>query len=184
MLSASTTPVTPVRSDDAHADDGRLVARGNIMSGMGPASCWVAHKRLESWARAAKERALGTTSPKHKDNGSNSNSSNNSLEAVSHIVYVSVMAVCAVRLRRARESIVNHGALAFWKLSPGPLCFDGVVDVFFFGSWLPLPLTSPDLPQERSIFYCSPCLTFQCGSRVLYHLDLLASCFARLRETP
>lgn len=52
------------------------------MSGMGPASCWVTHKRLESWARAAKERALGTTSPKHNnsENGSNSTSSNNSLE--------------------------------------------------------------------------------------------------------
>lgn len=50
------------------------------MSGMGPASCWVTHKRLESWAKAAKERALGTTSPKHSENGSNSNSSNNSLE--------------------------------------------------------------------------------------------------------
>lgn len=46
------------------------------MSGMGPASCWVTHKRLESWARAAKERALGTTSPKSSDNGSNSTSSN------------------------------------------------------------------------------------------------------------
>ncbi|KAI4463433.1 synaptotagmin [Holotrichia oblita] len=52
------------------------------MSGMGPASCWVTHKRLESWARAAKERALGSTSPKHNnsENGSNSTSSNNSLE--------------------------------------------------------------------------------------------------------
>lgn len=47
---------------------------------MGPASCWVTHKRLESWARAAKERALGSTSPKRQENGSNSNSSNNSLE--------------------------------------------------------------------------------------------------------
>lgn len=49
---------------------------------MGPASCWVTHKRLECWARAAKERALGSTSPKHtnSDNGSNSTSSNNSLE--------------------------------------------------------------------------------------------------------
>ncbi|KAF5285001.1 hypothetical protein FQR65_LT02313 [Abscondita terminalis] len=50
------------------------------MSGMGPASCWVTHKRLESWARAAKERALGTTSPKSNENGSNSTSSNNSVE--------------------------------------------------------------------------------------------------------
>lgn len=59
------------------------------MSGMGPASCWVTHKRLESWARAAKERALGTTSPKHSENGSNSTSSNNSLEVrnLLHIVY-------------------------------------------------------------------------------------------------
>lgn len=26
------------------------------MSGLGPAACWLAHKRLESWSRMAKER--------------------------------------------------------------------------------------------------------------------------------
>lgn len=26
------------------------------MSGLGPAACWLAHKRLESWSRIAKER--------------------------------------------------------------------------------------------------------------------------------
>lgn len=56
------------------------------MSGMGPASCWVTHKRLESWARAAKERALGSTSPKRQENGSNSTSSNNSLEVFVYVV--------------------------------------------------------------------------------------------------
>lgn len=58
------------------------------MSGMGPASCWVTHKRLESWARAAKERALGTTSPKRQENGSNSTSSNNSLEVVVYVLHL------------------------------------------------------------------------------------------------
>lgn len=58
------------------------------MSGMGPASCWVTHKRLESWARAAKERALGSTIPKRQENGSNSTSSNNSLEVIVVVVYV------------------------------------------------------------------------------------------------
>lgn len=60
------------------------------MSGMGPASCWVTHKRLESWARAAKERALGTTSPKHKndvDNASNIHSSNNSIEVIYVVLF-------------------------------------------------------------------------------------------------
>ncbi|KAF7280464.1 synaptotagmin beta isoform X2 [Rhynchophorus ferrugineus] len=42
------------------------------MSGISPASCWITHKRLELWAKAAKERAWGSR------NGSNS--SNNSLE--------------------------------------------------------------------------------------------------------
>ncbi|KAJ3631998.1 hypothetical protein MTP99_013097 [Tenebrio molitor] len=62
------------------------------MSGMGPASCWVTHKRLESWARAAKERALGTTSPKqnNQENGSNTNSSNNSIEVL-FIVYTTLL---------------------------------------------------------------------------------------------
>lgn len=27
-----------------------------IMSGLGPAACWLAHKRIESWSRMAKER--------------------------------------------------------------------------------------------------------------------------------
>lgn len=48
-----------------------------MSGGMGPASCWVTHKRLESWARAAKERALGSTSPKNSDSAS---TSSNSLE--------------------------------------------------------------------------------------------------------
>lgn len=26
------------------------------MSGLGPAACWLAHKRIESWSRIAKER--------------------------------------------------------------------------------------------------------------------------------
>lgn len=53
------------------------------MSGISPASCWITHKRLESWARAAKERALGSTTIKNPiKNGSNSkiNNSNNSIE--------------------------------------------------------------------------------------------------------
>lgn len=84
------------------------------MSGMGPASCWVTHKRLESWARAAKERALGTTSPKHKDNGSNSNSSNNSLDAVSHVVYgvVSVVKACVRAIFLGRYPNFMDGPVA------------------------------------------------------------------------
>ncbi|XP_065158910.1 synaptotagmin-1 [Atheta coriaria] len=38
------------------------------MSGIGPASCWIAHKRLESWAKAAKERALGAAPKTHVNN--------------------------------------------------------------------------------------------------------------------
>ncbi|CAH0560664.1 unnamed protein product [Brassicogethes aeneus] len=48
------------------------------MSGISPASCWVAHKRLESWARAAKERALGGSLIKSNENSTNSQ--NSSLE--------------------------------------------------------------------------------------------------------
>lgn len=30
--------------------------QGENMSGLGPAACWLAHKRIESWSRLAKER--------------------------------------------------------------------------------------------------------------------------------
>lgn len=33
------------------------------MSGLGPAACWLAHKRLESWSRMAKERVGGVKKP-------------------------------------------------------------------------------------------------------------------------
>lgn len=54
------------------------------MSGISPASCWITHKRLESWARAAKERALGNSICNHvgEKTASNSNTSNNSVEVV------------------------------------------------------------------------------------------------------
>ncbi|GBP92465.1 hypothetical protein EVAR_34357_1 [Eumeta japonica] len=32
------------------------------MSGLGPAGCWAAQKRLESWARAARERTSSASS--------------------------------------------------------------------------------------------------------------------------
>lgn len=37
--------------------------------GLGPAACWLAHKRLESWSRIAKERvgAVRKTSEKSED---------------------------------------------------------------------------------------------------------------------
>jgi hypothetical protein len=39
------------------------------MSGLGPAACWLAHKRLESWSRMAKERvgAVRRASEKSED---------------------------------------------------------------------------------------------------------------------
>ncbi|CAG9860369.1 unnamed protein product [Phyllotreta striolata] len=56
------------------------------MSGISPASCWMTHKRLESWARAAKERALGNSYHHHPaigkgdKNGKNDSNSSSSLE--------------------------------------------------------------------------------------------------------
>lgn len=75
-----------------------------IMSGMGPAGCWVTHKRLESWARAAKERALGTTKHNNQENGSNTNSSNNSNEVL-FIVYTTLL----VRTFRKIDTRVRDG---------------------------------------------------------------------------
>lgn len=55
---------------------------------MTPASCWVTHKKLESWARAAKERAIGSTSPTHSKNGSTSTTGSSiSLEVFLQIYY-------------------------------------------------------------------------------------------------
>lgn len=56
------------------------------MSGLGPAACWLAHKRLESWSRIAKERVGAvrkgdksqedkTTTPPLSDSNTNSLSS-------------------------------------------------------------------------------------------------------------
>lgn len=56
------------------------------MSGLGPAACWLAHKRLESWSRIAKERVgavrksdkseeeKSSTSTTHRDSNSVSSS--------------------------------------------------------------------------------------------------------------
>lgn len=58
------------------------------MSGLGPAACWLAHKRLESWSRMAKERvgagrrkdggAVGGGSVLEKNDSATSTSSMNS----------------------------------------------------------------------------------------------------------
>lgn len=51
-------------------------------AGLGPAGCWVTHKRLESWARVAKERAISCTSPTILRNGSpHTSGSTNSLSS-------------------------------------------------------------------------------------------------------
>lgn len=47
------------------------------MSGLGPAACWLAHKRIESWSRLAKERvgAVRKTAEKNSDGSKSSNAS-------------------------------------------------------------------------------------------------------------
>lgn len=56
-------------------------------AGLGPAGCWVTHKRLESWARVAKERAISCTSPTIIRNGSpHKSGSTNSLS--SEVIYL------------------------------------------------------------------------------------------------
>lgn len=36
--------------------------------GLGPAGCWVTHKRLESWAKLAKERTKDSSGSTDSDN--------------------------------------------------------------------------------------------------------------------
>ncbi|XP_055302145.1 synaptotagmin-6 [Sitodiplosis mosellana] len=47
------------------------------MSGLGPAACWLAHKRIESWSRLAKERvgAVRKSTDKSSDGSKSSNAS-------------------------------------------------------------------------------------------------------------
>lgn len=48
------------------------------MSGLGPAACWLAHKRIESWSRIAKERVGAVRkSNENKNDGSKSSTSMN-----------------------------------------------------------------------------------------------------------
>lgn len=35
------------------------------MSGLGPAACWLTHKKLESWSRMAKDRVLRATTERN-----------------------------------------------------------------------------------------------------------------------
>lgn len=45
------------------------------MSGLGPAACWLAHKRIESWSRLAKERVGAVRKSHDKGDGSKSSAS-------------------------------------------------------------------------------------------------------------
>lgn len=50
------------------------------MSGLGPAACWLAHKRIESWSRLAKERVGAVRKPAaDKIDGSKSSIASTSL---------------------------------------------------------------------------------------------------------
>lgn len=50
------------------------------MSGLGPAACWLAHKRIESWSRLAKERVGAVRKPTaDKSDGSKSSNASTSL---------------------------------------------------------------------------------------------------------
>lgn len=48
------------------------------MSGLGPAACWLAHKRIESWSRLAKER-VGAVRKSHDKGDGNKSSASTSL---------------------------------------------------------------------------------------------------------
>lgn len=70
------------------------------MSGLGPAACWLAHKRIESWSRLAKERVGAVRKSTDKnDDKSASNSprtsmsvdSNNDSFASSEVILFSSM---------------------------------------------------------------------------------------------
>lgn len=47
----------------------KAIEKKTMNGGLGPAACWLAHKRLESWSRIAKERvgAVRKSSEKSED---------------------------------------------------------------------------------------------------------------------
>lgn len=45
------------------------------MSGLGPAACWLAHKRIESWSRIAKERVGAVRKSTEKSDATTSTTS-------------------------------------------------------------------------------------------------------------
>lgn len=49
------------------------------MSGLGPAACWLAHKRIESWSRLAKERVGAVRKSTEKSDGSKSSNASTSM---------------------------------------------------------------------------------------------------------
>lgn len=53
------------------------------MSGLGPAACWLAHKRIESWSRLAKERvgAVRKSTDKNDEKVTNSPRTSMSVES-------------------------------------------------------------------------------------------------------
>lgn len=55
------------------------------MSGLGPAACWLAHKRIESWSRLAKERVGAVRKPSSSDKSDGSKSSNASTSLTSNM---------------------------------------------------------------------------------------------------
>lgn len=50
---------------------------GIAMSGLGPAACWLTHKRIESWSRLAKERVGAVRKSTDKSDGSKASTSLN-----------------------------------------------------------------------------------------------------------
>lgn len=59
------------------------------MSGLGPAACWLAHKRLESWSRIAKERVGAVRkSDKSEDEKSSTSTTHSDSNSVSSSIEV------------------------------------------------------------------------------------------------
>lgn len=75
------------------------------MSGLGPAACWLAHKRIESWSRLAKERVGAVRKSHDKGDGSKSTSINMSTDSNNDsIASTEVIPFNVIRF----ESIFSH----------------------------------------------------------------------------
>lgn len=93
------------------------------MSGLGPAACWLAHKRIESWSRLAKERvgAVRKSTDKSSDEKQSSSSPRTSMsienDSFASSTEVSALFAVLIECHHLFMISINFSCLAFNRIS-------------------------------------------------------------------